>query len=406
MVLPPLLGLRAWVRCLHCDRCTPIVAPNPGIGVRMRRKACVLAANVLALAACTCERAWTRLARRAAVVGLCALCLWFASINGARAAADPADKATAEVLFQEGKALMRDGKFDVACAKLAESQRLDPAVGTLLFLGECYENNGQTASAWATFVSAASAASHAGQARRAEVAKKRAEALEPKLSRLVIRVPAASNAGGLTIIRDGKDIARPVWGTAIPIDPGPHEVKASAPGKKPWTTKVDVESGGVTTTLDIPTLLDDKPIEPSPLASGSPSALPPPGPVRGPATTPSTGNAQRAIGLVLGGLGVAGIVTGTVFALRSSSQKDEAKTHCLPSDPGQCYPEGVDLNDKAKSSATTANISFLVGGLALASGVIVFLAAPRSKHQDAPPTVSLSAAMGPGSGGVTLQGAW
>ena len=37
----------------------------------------------------------------------------------------------ADALFKEGRALLDAKKFDEACPKLAESQRLDPGAGTL-----------------------------------------------------------------------------------------------------------------------------------------------------------------------------------------------------------------------------------------------------------------------------------
>ncbi len=48
-------------------------------------------------------------------------------------------KKSAELLFQEGQQLIKDGKHAAACPKFEQSQKLDPAIGTLLNLAHCYE---------------------------------------------------------------------------------------------------------------------------------------------------------------------------------------------------------------------------------------------------------------------------
>jgi hypothetical protein len=62
--------------------------------------------------------------------------------------------AQAEVLFRQGRDLMAANKFDDACAAFAESQRLDPAITTLLNLAGCREKAGQYATAWGLFLEA------------------------------------------------------------------------------------------------------------------------------------------------------------------------------------------------------------------------------------------------------------
>ena len=122
-------------------------------------------------------------------------------VAGAARAQSPQDEAAAEALFLEGRKLIDKGQLREACAKFAASQKLSPGAGTLLNLGDCYEREGRTAAAWATFREAIDAARTAGRADREKMARERAQILEPKLAR--IQVTIRSRPEGLALARDG-----------------------------------------------------------------------------------------------------------------------------------------------------------------------------------------------------------
>lgn len=90
-----------------------------------------------------------------------------------------ADSSGAEVLFQEGRALLQDGDLAGACERFEASDRLEASVGTLLNLGDCREQLGETEIAHATFLAAEVLARRLGDEGRAEEAARRAGALQP-----------------------------------------------------------------------------------------------------------------------------------------------------------------------------------------------------------------------------------
>src|SRR5262245_14503400 len=120
---------------------------------------------------------------RACVVALC-----IAAVGSRAEAQSASDKAAAEALFDQGRTAMQEGDFAKACGLLERSQHIDLGIGTLLYMAECYEKSGRTASAWATFREAADAAEAAKKTDRARTGRERAARLEPTLSRLTIQI--------------------------------------------------------------------------------------------------------------------------------------------------------------------------------------------------------------------------
>jgi serine/threonine-protein kinase len=293
----------------------------------------------------------------------------------ARAEASASDKAAAEALFQEGLALMRGGKLPDACEKLEQSQNIERAIGTSLYLADCYEKSGRTASAWALFRDASSEARAAGQAERAQAGKLRADRLEPELSRLEIDVPDGDRVPGFELRRNGELVNPSIWHTAVPVDPGEQRIEASAPGHVPWSSVVRVEPHGANARVTVPVLAAEaKPSEPAPAVAPLPAA---PAPIHREDDASSRGGTQRTIGLVVGGAGIVALGVGGFFGLEALSKNSDAETYC-PNGGARCIdPRGVTLTNDAKSAATLANV-FVIGGAALAAGgVLLYLTAPR-----------------------------
>lgn len=200
---------------------------------------------------------------------LAAAGLAFAVALTGSARADDPDPAPALALFQEGKALADAGKYVEACAKLQASYRLVKKLGTLLNLADCNEKTGHTATAWAQFTEARAIAERSAQADRVAFADAHAIALAPKLSRLTLAA-ASPIAPGLIVKRDGVTLGDGALGTEIPVDPGPHTIEASAPGKREWSSTVTVGAAADHKQITVPALED----EPSAARTERPGTVP------------------------------------------------------------------------------------------------------------------------------------
>lgn len=315
------------------------------------------------------------------------------------------DKASAEALFDQGVRLMKQSNFSDACPKLEESERIDPAVGTLLYLGECYERVGKTASAWATFREAASLAANSNQVERARVASSRAQDLEPKLSRLSIELaPEVARLAGVIVKRSGQRLEPSLYGTPLPVDPGEYRIEVSAPGYETWSTPIKVESGGASASVRVPALV--KGSEPAPaLATGAPAlgagpatktTVPPPSPPA--AASLST---QQTLGIVVGGVGVIGVGLGSYFGIRAISKNSDAEQQCP--NPGLCNNQrGLTLTDQAKQSAKASNIAFAAGGALVAVGAVLYLTGGQRRSE----RVSLVPWLAPNAATASISGSF
>jgi serine/threonine-protein kinase len=319
------------------------------------------------------------------------------SMPGAARAQGASDAATAQALFDAGRTLMSQGNYAAACPKLADSERLDPGAGTLMNLAGCYEKNGQTASAWATFLEAAPASRASGHPEWEQHARERAAALEPTLSRLTIVVPPDADVEGLDIERDGKKVLRAEWGAAIPVDPGAHPVVATAPAKQQWSTTVAVGPSGAQASVTIPRLSVEQHAGDATAPSTGATGMAPPSRESIPVVDGST---QRTVGLVVGAAGIVALGVGGAFGIVAKSTYDSAIAKCTPQNT--CPASGVSGVSDARGQATLATVMMALGAGALVGGGITYFTAPRSPSR----SVALRAVAAPGGGAVMLGGSW
>jgi hypothetical protein len=250
------------------------------------------------------------------------------------------------MLFFTARGLMDAGRYSEACGKLAESYRLDPAPGTLLNLAVCNEKIGKTASAWGEFRDALSEARRMNRPDREKLATEHIAELEPELSYLAIKVPAAVRGiRGLEITRNGIPLQSAAWDTDLPVDPGDVEIIEKAPLYKPKTVHVKVAVMQHASTTAVP--LELAPIERPPLPFW-------------------TAKRTWGAGIALTGLAIAG--GAAAFGVLALNDKKKSDNNCPTGPFGlQCNQTGVDAMNRANTEAWVSNFGI---GLA-AAGVIV-----------------------------------
>jgi len=282
------------------------------------------------------------------------------------------ETAAAAALFERGLVAMEAGRYDEGCPALEESYRIEPLPGVLFTSAECHSKWGKTATAAARYQDYLNAyermpaSQRVKQRGRDDVARKQIAALQPKVPKLSVSLPP--EAPPQTVVkRGGVVLGTPSLGVAIPVDPGEHIFTTEVPGGKPHEQRVSVEPGETkSVVLEIERGGADA--EPgAPAAAGAPSASP---------ARESGGSSQRTLGYVIGGIGVAGVIAGSVTGALVFSKKSTVDDNCQGT---LCNAEGKDAADSAKTLGLVSNIAFGVGAAGVVTGVVLILTAPKAE---------------------------
>jgi hypothetical protein len=267
--------------------------------------------------------------------------------------------AEATRLFSEAQALAQSGDWEAACAKFEGSLKAGAGIGTMLYLGDCYEHVSRPSSAFAMYQGAATLAQTRQDAREA-TARELAEKIRPRVSWVVLHFHG-TRPRGYEVRTDGTLIADADLDAKIPADPGPHMIEARAFDKVAWRGTFRISAEATTETVEVPELRAVAPV----------------------VVTRSSGNTQRIVGVVLGGLGLAsiGVATGLgIYVIDQNNQTKDPSSPYFCDDVAQtCTPQGHDKRNNALSAAHAVDATLGIGIAALVGGVILYLTAPKNR---------------------------
>jgi hypothetical protein len=310
------------------------------------------------------------------------------SSSAARAEPPKRDPAAAEVLFRSGRDLVAKGNHAEGCAKFDASFALDPSTGTLLNIAKCHERDGKLVSAWADYQRALTLnIATQGAERRAgleRIAKEGIAALEPRLPK--VRIAIADPPAGLKVLRDGSEMPTASLGEALPMDPGKHEVSASAPGYRTETREVELGEGK-TATLEIALVKEGE---------------------RGGEAAPPARGGVPVWAWVTGGAGIALSGASIYFLTEDLAAISELKSQCSTNAAGDwsCKPGYDPAADNARKNRSLGLFIGLgsAGVIAIGTAVVGIAQARRAYTPPAAASVSLSPWAGPQGAGIVAQG--
>jgi hypothetical protein len=184
------------------------------------------------------------------------------------AQAPPDVRAKATALLREGARMMDEGRYSKALDSFQEAYRLVPSPKVLFNLGVAYTSLSRHAEAVDAFEGFLRQAPDAPPSSR-DAARRHVAELRSKVATLALVSDRAS--GRISV--DGRDLGTVPFNRELTVDPGQHQVRATA-GDKSVESRVDVAAGSRTAL----TLTFDEPM-------AAPVAVPPP-PAAGQATAP------------------------------------------------------------------------------------------------------------------------
>ena len=282
--------------------------------------------------------------------------------HAALAFADEAtDIATARSLGQDGFILADQGKCPQAIEKLARAEKLHHAPTTALRLAECEIEVGRLVSGTERLerlvreplAPNAPAAFSAAQTRAQTVLG----TAQPRIASLHITVKDPAGTA-YTVTVDDEVVPGAMVDADRPTDPGTRKVAASAKGFHPASAEVPLKEGEASSTVLT--------LEPDPRAIAEAAQA-------DEAARSSTNAAARgrsivpwiAIGVGVAG-GVLGTVSGAIVASKASTLSDTCPNN-------RCPAGSQDKIDSASTWATVSTVSFVVGVVGIASGIVMLL---------------------------------
>ncbi len=293
-----------------------------------------------------------------------------------------ADKTTARQLAVDAQADLDAGRYQEAADKFARAEKLYHAPTLLVGLGRAYKGMGKYVEAMESFnkVIRERVPENAPEAflQAQEDARSEIQGLDQKIAWVTIRVEGPSEP---VVTIDGAEVSVASLGVKRAVNPGTHEVRASADGFKAASESFAIDSAQnkeVTLTLEVD-------------PEGTAGVVTGPEPSGGDTGGDEGSSIMPILGWTAIGVGGAALILGGVMGGLAMGKHSDLTDAC-PNDA--CPPSEQDNLDAFHTFGTVSTVGFIVGGVLAAGGVVLLLTAPSDDGDAAAGQTRLEVGLG------------
>lgn len=301
------------------------------------------------------------------------------------AAQSPAEREAAVALGEEALKLYEQGRWPEAYERFEKADRMVHAPPLVLYMARSQRNMGKLAEALELYQRLVDEEIHELAPEQFLAAKKKAgqdlQVLKARVPFVVIRVEGVP-AADVRVSVDGAELKPGRLASPVPLNPGTHQIEASAKGFGSAEATVELTEGSGTQTVALS-------LTPEEGGSGQ-------GPEPGLSEPDqATGQGPWWPAAVAFGVGAVGLTLGAITGGLAMSKADDIKSRCIDD---HCPPEDEDQGDSAATLATVSTVGFIVGGVAATTGVVLLVWRPGgSEDTGQPPDATARLRVGPAS---------
>jgi hypothetical protein len=298
-----------------------------------------------------------------------------------------AEKETARSLFESGNDKLEAKDYAGAAEDFKGADDIMKVPTTALMAGKALQELGKLVEARDAFVRAtlypAAAAESDVQKDARREAKGLATALEPRIATLTFAIRGPDDDVAVEVTIDGEAVPANLVKHPRKVNPGEHQVVASAPGFLEASQTVTLAEGQEqSVSLSLKPDPSYKPDEPG--GGDAPDR-------------PDDGGGLSPLVFVGFGVAGAGLIAGGITGLMAMSKSSDVEDQCTGD---VCPASAEEDNDSATTLAHVSTIGFVLAGAGAAVGVVGLLMSGSSDEAPASGGVELEPIVGPGSLGV------